>query len=116
MPKHNVNEVRGEVELILNGEQFVLCAEMARVAAFCREIGVQNLAVLNQRLQDQDPIAIEAGVRSLCITDNVDQLRDHFFFGDFGKANVAICKALGHGLDQGKDDAAEAETERTETP
>ena len=116
MSKHKVNPERGEVELELSGETFVLCAEMARVAAFCAEIGSNDVQKMYSRLVNNDPVAIAAGVRHLCISDNADQLAAKFHFRDFARANMELCKAIGHGLEEGKDDAAEAETETTENP
>lgn len=94
-----LNKERGEVALDLDGKVFVLCAEMARVAAWTNEVEITSLIELQQRLAQGDPKVVEAGVRNLCISPNADRLAATFLFRHQGPAIKALAEALTHGLE-----------------
>lgn len=93
------NPERGEVALDLDGEEFVLCAELGRVAAWTAETGIQSLFDLHLRLSTADPKVLFAGARALCISANAEKIGGVMRFAHFPKLQQALTKALLHGLE-----------------
>lgn len=94
------NPERGEVALDLDGQEFVLCAELGRVAAWTNEIGIQNLLELQARIALADPKVLFVGARALCVSPNGKDIVRALHFRHFAKVQTALGQALLHGLEQ----------------
>lgn len=103
------NAARGEVDLKAGGKTFTLCAELARVAAWCHDLKIESLIEMQRRVYNADPMVLLSGVKQLCVSDNADELIGALHFRDYPAVQGALTKALVFGLDApGNADAAGA--------
>lgn len=103
------NPQRGEVELKVGDETFVLCAEFGRLAAWMHETDIQDINVLYKRLSTADIFVLHSGVRNLCVSGNADKVSSAIRGFD-GMASVveALSAALNVGIEEDEVDPIQA--------
>ncbi len=111
-----VNPERGEVEFKIDDEIFVLCAEMDRIVAWGHKCGVKGPEALQEALMASEFDVITAGVRCLCVSENVDKLSQMFRFVHLGAAQNAILSAMLHGVDTENPPPAREREEKKTSP
>lgn len=101
-----VNPERGEVEFKIKDKQYVICAEMARVAAWMSAVEITELFELQQRLATADISVVWNGLKFLCISGDVDVLENDLHFTDWPAVVPKLAEALNHGFQEGNQEAA----------
>lgn len=72
----NANPERGEVKFTLNGEDGVLCAEMAKLAVLSGSIGTKSLSELIERISGLEPLTMFAVIDALTVKGDVKSLKE----------------------------------------
>lgn len=110
------NPERGEVELVIEGKTYVLCAMLKGVAAWTKEVGATTQPELLHRLNLLDPQTLLAGARNLCRAEQRADLVERLHFRHFAELQGALLAALTFGMPEADEgNAGAAGTEGTET-
>lgn len=98
------NPARGEVELKLGGETYVLVGEFERLAHFQSALGLRGLANLLAAVAMMDASALYHGVRTLAKSGDVEKLRALHLNNDMLAAIQAALTEAISGPDEGNGD------------
>jgi len=89
------NPARGEIEVTIDGQAYVLAPEMEGLASFQGAIGVQGLGPVMALVVAMDMRAIYHGLKCLAVKGDVDKLAKlSFANGGLATAQGAILKVF----------------------
>lgn len=88
------NPARGEVEVTIASETYVLAGTFGNLAAFQGALGVEGLPALLRMVANLDPRALLAGIRTLAISGDVKKLEREPFKDHMLAVQKAIIQAI----------------------
>lgn len=111
------NTARGEVELKVGKETFVLCADLERIVAWQDDIGIEDLFEIytkvvpdvgkNGRLRKGPSASVVlSGVKHLCISDNSSKLSTVLHLRHLPLVAEALITALAHAFEEDEEGKA----------
>lgn len=106
------NPARGEVELKIGSENYVLAATFANLASLQGALQIEGLPTMLRMITQLDPRALYHGVKCLAISGNTKLIDTEPFYAHMLEVQQALIKAITGVMEPAKENPPPAVAEK----